>query len=80
VHIPPNANESPDELLQQFGDTLRLIERLRPRLEYFAEKLHAAGATMCAIEYKVEAGALQIIDWDTADDSSVIEALNSRDE
>lgn len=75
IHIPPAAPESEKIVREQFAATLRKLDRVRGRLETFVEAVLAAGLEVCCLEYKIEGNQLQIIDWDTTNDSVVINKL-----
>ena len=75
IHIPPSAPESAKVIREQFARALRKLDTARESLEVFVEAVLAVGLDVCCLEYKIEGERLQIIDWDTANDSLVINKL-----
>lgn len=75
VHIPPTAAESEMVLRAQFAASLQNLDRAREKIETFVEAILAIGLEVCCLEYKIEGNRLQIIDWDTTNDSLVINKL-----
>lgn len=74
LHIPPSAPETMTVIREQFAIALLKLDEARERLEAFIEAILALGLNIC-LEYKIEGERLQIIDWDTPNDSLVLEAL-----
>jgi len=75
LHRPPASPETEDVIREQFGRALCCLERKRELLETFVEKVISSGTNVCSLEYKIEEDRLQIIDWDTSNDSVVINKL-----
>jgi hypothetical protein len=75
IHIPPSAPESAMVIREQFAIAMRTLDRTREKLAAFVEAVLAVGLNVCCLEYKIEGERLQIIDWDTTNDSLVINAL-----
>lgn len=75
LHIPDAAPESEARLREEFAQTLLKLDRERERLEAFVEAVLAVGLDVCCLEYKIEGDQLQIIDWDTGNDSMVVDRL-----
>lgn len=75
IHIPSHAPETPTIIREQFAEALRKLDRARERLETFVEAVLAVGLDVCCLEYKIEGERLQIIDWDTTNDSLVVNKL-----
>lgn len=75
IHSPVPLRESKRLLREQFGRSLTRINRLRERLEIFADSVFSTGVKVLSFEYKIEGEFLQIIDWDTGDDSRVLREL-----
>lgn len=75
IHIPSSAPESAAVIRAQFASALERIDSAREKLETFVDAVLAVGLDVCCLEYKIEGNRLQIIDWDTTDDSLVIGTL-----
>jgi hypothetical protein len=75
IHIPPHTPESAAAIRAQFAVALRKLDSARERLEAFVEAVLAVGLDVCCLEYKIEGERLQIIDWDTTNDSLVLNKL-----
>jgi len=74
IHLPSSAPESRAVLLQQLRAALLKLNEVRDQLELFSDAIAALGLPVC-LEYKVEGRRLQIIDWDTPNDSLVLAEL-----
>jgi len=74
IHLPSSAPESRAVLLQQLRAALLKLNEVRDQLELFSDAIAALGLPVC-LEYKVEDRRLQIIDWDTPNDSLVLAEL-----
>ena len=74
VHVPPSAKESQTTIRNQFAVALLRLDNIRTKLEAFVEAIAAIGLGVC-LEYKIEDNQLHIIDWDTANDSKVLDRL-----
>lgn len=74
IHCTPNAPETGCALRCQLGATLRKLNASRERLEFFTDAITSLGLAI-SLEYKIEGEALQIIDWDTANDALVLDSL-----
>ncbi len=77
IHIPPDYPSTQNQLLEEGRKSIRLIERSRELIETFvcAATYEDVSTKVIGIEYKIINEKLTIIDWDTADDLSVIERL-----
>lgn len=75
LHRPPSAPETEAVIREQFGRALCCLERKRELLEAFVERVISTGVEVCSLEYKIEDDLVQIIDWDTSDDSAVVNQL-----
>ena len=75
IHRPPSAPETETVIREQFSRALCCLERKRELLETFVERVISAGVEVCSLEYKIEDDLVQIIDWDTSDDSGVVNKL-----
>jgi hypothetical protein len=75
LHRPPASPETETVIREQFSRALRCLERKRASLEIFVEKILSTGTGACCLEYKIEDDRLQIIDWDTSNDSAVLNQL-----
>jgi hypothetical protein len=75
LHRPPASPETEDIIREQFARALCCLERKRELLETFVERVLSTGTNVCSLEYKIEDDRLQIIDWDTNNDSAVINQL-----
>ncbi len=72
IHMPSLAQESESRLLDEFATALRLLDKKREKLELFSEALIQVCRGACSLEYKIEGGNVQIIDWDSTNDSAVV--------
>ena len=77
VHIPPGVPETKAILLHELGIALGALDEQRDQLEFMSDSIQTLGLDVC-FEYKLEGSRLQIIDWDTSDDSLVIRKLLPR--
>lgn len=75
LHLPDAAPESEARLREEFAQALLKLDREREKLEAFVEAVLAVGLDVCCLEYKIEGDQLQIIDWDTGNDSMVVDRL-----
>jgi hypothetical protein len=75
VHRPLSAPETEIAIHEQFSRALCCLERKRELLETFVERVISTGVEVCALEYKIENDLVQIIDWDTSNDSAVVNQL-----
>jgi hypothetical protein len=74
VHVPPSAKESQTIIRNQFAAALLRLDSIRAKLEAFVDAIAAIGLGVC-LEYKIEDSQLHIIDWDTANDTKVLDRL-----
>jgi hypothetical protein len=74
VHLPPGNPETAIILQRQLADALLKVDENKETFEHFVEAIRQLDLGVC-LEYKVENNRLQIIDWDTANDSKVVNAL-----
>ena len=72
LHIPKSITASPNSVINSFSDCVIKIERKRERLEIFEEFLLSFRCNVFSIEYKIVEGRLNIIDWDTPNDSFIL--------
>ncbi len=79
IHIPQVAPETEQVVRHQFSESLRKLDREREKLETFVEAVLGVGLDVCCLEYKIEGDRMQIIDWDTGNDSFVIDRLMSNE-
>jgi hypothetical protein len=77
VHIPPGVPETKAALLHELGIALAILDERREQLELMSDAIATFGLDVC-FEYKLEGRHLQIIDWDTPNDSLVIRELLPR--
>ena len=62
-------------LLRDIREATMALERLKDPLHEFSEKLGECGVHEVTIEYKYVDGDLRVIDWDTRDDSVILERM-----
>lgn len=70
--IPNSYEIDTDRLMNEMREALKMLEDLNEKLEFFGKYLESFGAESYSIEYKITAGKLKVIDWDTAIDKKVI--------
>lgn len=73
VHSPHPNKQQQETIVEEFAESLRILENARHKIEPFVRFLESFGFTAFSLEYKIVRGKLSIIDWDTPDDIKVLE-------
>lgn len=72
VSLPKGWRRRATMVRHEFSDSMVALERGRSRLEELGNFIESAGITSYSFEYKVVAGRLSVIDWDTSNDWEIL--------
>ncbi len=78
VHLPLESALSNSQLHSEFGYSMRCIEQAREKIAEFCTFLDSFSFKAYSLEYKIVSSQLKIIDWDTPNDTRVLESQGAR--
>jgi len=79
VHIPQSKRISNDRVLEDFRESVRILDRCKERLVVLADHIEECGINSYCFEYKIVDFRVTFIDWDTENDDLVLRRLALRE-
>lgn len=72
AYLPKGWKRRAELIRRELSESFISLERNRSRLEEFSDFIESAGIASYSFEYKMVAGRLSVIDWDTSNDWEIL--------
>lgn len=76
LNIPKDNYLDKKQMISQFTEVVKEIERKREKIENFEEYLKELGIAQFSLEYLLQEGKFLFIDWDSQNDLKAINGMN----